>query len=99
MINIMVTYKIKKSELNIVKKAIREFVSDIQKKEPGTYFYGAYQKKDKVSFVHIMCFKNKKSEIKHANSLYCKKFVSILYHNCSKKPQFFNLNLVKSSHR
>ena len=99
MINIIVTYKVKRSKLNIIKKAIRDFVSNVQKKEPGTYFYGAYQKKDKVSFVHVMCFKNRKAERIHKNSEHCKRFVSVLYPVCTKKPIFINLNLVKSNRK
>ena len=90
----MVLYKVKKSKINSVKKAIKYFIKEIRRKEPGTLFYRAFQKKDKTSFIHFMSFKNRKAEIKHANSPYCKKFVNILYPNCTKKPVFIDLKLV-----
>lgn len=97
MINIKVNYKVKKDKVNLIKKAIKEFVSAVKKNELGTHYYGAYQLNDKVSFVHFMTFENEKAKRIHENTHYVKKFVSALYPNCTKKPIFTNLNLVKSN--
>lgn len=96
MINIIVTYKVKQDKIDLVLEAIKQFISNIKKNEPNTLVYEAFQKDDKVSFIHIMSFKDKKSEQIHRNSSYVKKFVSILYPNCEQQPVFTNLTLISS---
>lgn len=97
MIHITVKYKIKKDKTNKIKKAIKEFVDSVKKKEPGTLVYKAFQLDDRLSFIHFMTFKDKKSKKIHETSHYVKKFVNVLYPNCAKKPVFTDLKLVKSN--
>lgn len=75
-------FKVKKSRLGECLKAIREFVTAIKVKEPHTLIYDSYQKPDKVSFIHFMCFKNAQAEAHHRTTPHVKKFVSLLYPNC-----------------
>ena len=97
MIHILVNYKVKKDKVNIVKKAIKEFIDTVKKNEPGTHYYGAYQLDDKVSFLHFMTFEDEKAKRIHETSSYVKKFVEVLYTNCTKKPVFTDLSLIKSN--
>ena len=74
-------------------EAIKELVNQVKKHEKGTLIYDAYQE-DNISFTHLMCFKDEKSEEIHRNSSYVKKFVSVLYPNCEKEPVFIELRKI-----
>lgn len=97
MISLIARYRVKPESLSKVKRAILDFVDVVRKREPGTLVYEAFQEKDKLSFVHFMAFKNKKSEEKHRNSEHVKKFVGVLYPNCNRKPKFSKVDLVRSN--
>lgn len=90
----MVEYKVKKNKAPVVRKAIKEFVARVRRKEGWTLVYEAFEKPDGVSFVHFMVFKNEKAEEFHRTTPHCAKFVSILYPNCVKKPVFTEIKLV-----
>ena len=93
MINIMVRYRVKKQKIAEVKKAIREFVRQVKKREKGTLIYESFQlDKHSTEFVHFMRFKDKKAEETHRKSEHVKKFVAVLYPVCEKKPIFIGLN-------
>lgn len=84
-------FKIKKARLGECLKAIKEFVKAVKAKEPHAFIYDAYQKPDKVSFIHFMCFKDQAAEAHHQATPHVKKFVSVLYPNCEVEPIFTNL--------
>lgn len=87
-------YKIRKNKRAAVVRAIREFVHAVRRREPGTR-YEAYQLPDGVSFIHFMAFKNPSAEKKHRTVPHTKKFVGILYPNCTREPKFTTLRAVR----
>ncbi len=91
MINKIVRYRVNKDKLKDVIKAVKEFVNEVRKNEPGTIRYDAYQLKDKMSFIHFMSFKDSKDENIHRKTRHVKKFVSILYPNCEEEPEFIDI--------
>ena len=68
-------YRVKKSGVEKVKRAIEEFLPYIRAHEPGTRVYAAWQQKDDPTlFVHIFLFEDKAAHTTHANSEAVKKF-------------------------
>lgn len=79
------------------RRVIHEFLRSINKSESRT-FYAAYQEAgSKTSFVHVMAFIDARDERNHARAPYTRKFVSILYPQCTKKPVFTELKLVQKT--
>ncbi len=96
MISVMVRYRIKKEKIKDILKAIKKFVKNIEKRERGTLLYKVFRiEKKSNEFVHFMIFEDAKAEEIHKKSEYVKKFVSILYPLCEKKPVFVKLNYIK----
>lgn len=89
----IVNYKVKTDELAVCQKAIREFVAAVRKNEPST-FYEAFQIEDSVNFIHIMKFKDERSEQNHKTAEYTLKFVDVLYPRCEEKPVFQDISEV-----
>ncbi|MBI2010114.1 MAG: antibiotic biosynthesis monooxygenase [Candidatus Chisholmbacteria bacterium] len=87
-------FKVRKSRLGECLKAIKAFVQAVKTNEPNTLIYDSYQKPDKVSFIHFMCFKNSQAEAHHRTTPHVKKFVSVLYPNCAIKPIFTDLSRI-----
>ena len=95
MINRMVTYKVKKSELEEVKMLVREFVENIKLNEEDTLLYRALQEsKDPTRFVHFMSFEDDYAEEQHRNSNYCEEFTDALIPLCEEEPVFIPLNRI-----
>jgi quinol monooxygenase YgiN len=68
-------YRVKKSGVEKVKRAIEEFLPYIRAREPGTRVYAAWQQEDDLTrFVHIFIFEDKAAHTAHANSQAVKKF-------------------------
>ena len=68
-------YQVKSSGVEKVKRAIEEFVSHVQAKEPGTRLYAAWQKKDDPTrFVHFFIFADDAAHKAHASSAAVKRF-------------------------
>lgn len=88
----MAVYTVKKDKLKVVLPAVKEFVKTVNREEPGTLMYTAFQKKEAPhELVHIMMFKNKRSERLHSKSKHARKFVDVIYPNCSREPVFIDL--------
>ena len=88
----MAVYSVRKDKLKVVVPAVKEFVKTVNKKERGTLMYTAFQKKGAPhEFIHIMVFKDKKSERLHKKSKHNRKFVDVIYPNCSSEPVFVDL--------
>ncbi len=87
-------YTIKADKQTIVEAAIRSFVTHIHTNEPNTY-YEAYQVAGSMDFIHIMKFPDQGSEHAHAHAPYTQEFVKILYPECTKKPEFIDLSLIR----
>jgi hypothetical protein len=96
MIQKIVEYQVKESELDKCLVAIRDFVAAIKSNEPDT-FYEAYQADDKVSFIHIMRFPDRNAEEAHKNAVYTLKFVDILYPSCEVTPVFRDISTLMST--
>lgn len=94
MITKIVEFRIKKDKLQICLKAIKEFTKEVHKNEPNTLVYDSYQKDDKVSFIHLMSFKDARAEEFHRQTPWVKKFANTLYPNCELKPKFSNIKIV-----
>ena len=68
-------YRVKKSGVDKVARAIREFVPYVQEHEPGTRMYLAWQQKDDPTrFVHFFIFEDKAALAAHSNSQAVKRF-------------------------
>ena len=68
-------YKVRKSGVEKVKKAIAEFVPYVQSHEPGTKMYVAWQQmEDPTRFVHFFIFENEAAHQAHARSEAVKRF-------------------------
>ncbi len=92
----MAVYTVKKNKLKVVEPAVRKFVRTVNKEEPGTILYSAYQKKGKPEeFVHLMVFKDKKAEKHHSKTAHVRKFIDVMYPNASKEPVFIDLSDLK----
>lgn len=84
---IIITFKVKESEISKAQKAISEFIASIRKNEPDTLLYKSFQQADEPeSFIHVMTFKNKAAQEIHRKSKYCQTFVEKLYPLCSETP-------------
>ncbi len=88
MMTMMVQYRVKKSKVPTVKKAIAQFVDAIERHEPGTLSYEAFQLEDDVSFLHVMSFQNVRSQKVHQGTPQLKVFVGTLYPCCVIEPVF-----------
>src|ERR1700739_3821425 len=68
-------YRVRKSGIAKVKRAIEEFVPHVKANEPGTRMYLAWQQKeDPVRFVHFFIFENEAAHTAHAQSDAVKRF-------------------------
>lgn len=68
-------YKVKAQGVAKVKKAIQDFVPYVQKSEPGTRIYLAWQQKDDPTrFVHFFIFENEAALEAHSGSEAVKRF-------------------------
>lgn len=94
--HVMVRYRVKKGKAEEVKKAIEQFVFDVKRHDWGTVSYEAFQE-DELTFVHLMSFRDEKSERLHHEADHTNRFVDMLYPNCEKEPVFTELKPVASS--
>lgn len=63
------SYRVKKSAVPKVKKAIQRFVRYVKTNEPGTLMYLAWQeKKDPTKFNHLFIFKDASAQKRHGES-------------------------------
>lgn len=68
-------YRVKKSAVPRVKKAIKAFVRWIKANEPGTQLYMAWQEKgDPTKFLHLFIFRNEAARRRHGQSDAVKRF-------------------------
>lgn len=68
-------YRVRKSGIEKVKRAIKEFVSYVQHHEPRTRMYLAWQQtEDPTRFVHFFIFENEAAHQEHSRSEAVKRF-------------------------
>jgi quinol monooxygenase YgiN len=68
-IHTIAQYRLKKSGVEKVKRAIEEYLPYIRAHEPGTRVYAAWQQEDDPTrFVHFFIFEDKAAHTAHANS-------------------------------
>jgi quinol monooxygenase YgiN len=68
-------YRVRKSGVDKVKRAIQEFLPYIESNEPGTRMYLAWhQEEDPTRFVHFFIFEDKAAHEKHSRSDAVKRF-------------------------
>jgi len=71
-------YQVKPSGINKVKQAIKEFVGYVQKNEPGTHMYLAWQQTDDPTrFLHLFIFEDEAAQVRHGQSEAVRDFESI----------------------
>lgn len=96
--HLFVSFKVKKNKVDEAKTAIRKFVDEITRKEPGTILYNCFQEKsDSASFIHMMTFESENAEEHHRHTNYEQEFVDKLYPLCEAEPVFSELSLVCSN--
>jgi len=68
-------YRVRKSGIDKVKRAIQEFVPYVKANEPGTRMYLAWQQEeDPTRFVHFFIFENEAAHETHGRSDAVRKF-------------------------
>src|SRR6266478_7569720 len=68
-------YRVRKSGIDKVKRAIQEFVPYVKANEPGTRMYLAWQQKeDPTRFVHFFIFEDEAAHKAHSKSEAVKRF-------------------------
>jgi quinol monooxygenase YgiN len=71
-------YRVKRSAVSKVKKAIKELVAYVTFHEPGTQMYLAWQQKgDPTHFLHFFIFKDAAARTRHGKSEAEKKFEAV----------------------
>lgn len=71
-------YQVKPSAVNKVKKAIKEFVANVQADEPGSQMYLAWQEKnDPTRFLHLFIFADEAAQTRHGQSDAVRRFESV----------------------
>jgi|SRR5580700_11078423 quinol monooxygenase YgiN len=71
-------YRVGKSGVEKVKRAIEEFVPYVQANEPGTRMYVAWQQKDDPTrFVHLFIFEDEAAHKVHSQSQAVKCFEAV----------------------
>jgi quinol monooxygenase YgiN len=71
-------YQVKTSGVEKVRKAIKDFVPHVQKNEPGTQMYLAWQQKDDPThFLHLFIFENAAAQARHGQSDAVKRFEAV----------------------
>jgi quinol monooxygenase YgiN len=71
-------YRVKRSAVPKVKKAIQAFVAYVKAHEPGTQMYLAWQEKgDPTTFLHFFIFKDAAARARHGKSEAVKKFEAV----------------------
>jgi quinol monooxygenase YgiN len=84
---VYIPFTVREDNIEMAKSAIREFISHIRIKEPGTLLYASLQERDQSNrFAHFMAFANSDSHQKHRGTEYVEEFVKKLYPLCSKDP-------------
>ncbi len=83
----IVDFEVREGCLDEAEAAIREFVSEIEKKEPGTQFYYSLREKDNPhQFSHVMAFEGREPHEAHRKTEHVKRFVGKLYPLCEEEP-------------
>ena len=84
---VTIPFQVKEDRVEEAKEAIRELISHVREKEPGTLLYESLQlKKDPTSFIHFMIFADNDSHIQHRGAKYVMGFVKKLYALCLNEP-------------
>ena len=93
-------YRVRKSGIAKVKRAIEEFVPHVKANEPGTLMYLAWQQKDDPArFVHFFIFENEAAHTAHAQSDAVKRFEAAYRPELEGRDVVFtDYNLVAGKH-
>lgn len=71
-------YRVKPSEVEKVKDAIKAFVAYVQANEPGTQMYLAWQQTDDPThFLHLFIFDDEAAQVRHGQSEAVKQFEAV----------------------
>jgi quinol monooxygenase YgiN len=71
-------YQVKAEAVDEVKAAIVEFVNYVREREPGTWFYVAWQAEDDPSkFVHLFTFEDERAHELHGQSEAVREFEAV----------------------
>ena len=71
-------YRVKRSAIPKVKRAIKAFVKYVKAHEPGTQMYLAWQERgDPTRFLHFFIFKNAAARSRHGKSEAVKEFEAV----------------------
>ena len=92
----MCSFTVKPEKLKEVKRALTEFVLEIRRNEPRT-FYLAFREASKCTFFTLMSFENEAAQRRHSQSQHMHRFVKKLLPGCAGKPRFTDLYQLASS--
>jgi quinol monooxygenase YgiN len=78
--------------------AVRDFVAEMQRSEPGTQLYLSMQ--DQVNphrFLHVFVFEDERAEAIHREAAATKRFTELLYPELSGEVKFGDYTLVSTT--
>jgi quinol monooxygenase YgiN len=91
-------YQVHAEALELVLKAVNEFVAYVQANEPGTLRYDVWQEHDDPTrFVHIFVFRDAEAHRIHSESAEVKKFSGVLYPHCLAPVEFIDYREIVSN--
>jgi quinol monooxygenase YgiN len=94
--HVVIPFTVKTESLETVITIIREFISAIEEKEPGTLMYKSLQKSDEPEkFLHVMIFEDEQAQRFHRQTEHCKHFVDNLYPLCTEMPKASEYNEIR----
>lgn len=97
MVYMLLKYRIKEGELETVVKNIKDFLYAVHEQEPDTIRYEVFQEKDKLTFTHVMLFRDQTGQHYHSNTAHFKEFGNNLLQYCVEGPTFSDLIFIGTS--
>jgi quinol monooxygenase YgiN len=90
------SFMVKPEKVKEVRRAVAEFVAEIRRNEPRT-FYLVFREPHKCTFFALMSFENEAARRRHSQSRHLDRFVKKLLPGCEGKPRFTELRPFASS--
>ena len=91
MISLIERYRVKKENIEEVKKEVRKFVTMVKDFEPEVLVHESYQLEDEQEFIHIVKFQNKEAKENHDETDWRKNFLDKINLLCERKIEEINL--------
>ena len=97
-IHVMARYTVRRARVAAIRRAVGDLVAAVARGEPDTLVYEVFQEPDGISFVHLMAFRSRRAERRHAASRHVGRFTRLLLPSCTQRPVFTRLRLTGGHH-